>query len=45
MSKMKIECMDPDAEALFRDLLNDSKKYDDNKKEMLEELTGMMQKV
>ena len=35
--------MDPDAEAHFRDLLNDWKKYDDSMKEMLEELKGMMQ--
>ena len=44
ISKVKTECMDPDTEALFRDLLNDWKKYDDNTKEMLEELKGMMQK-
>ena len=41
---MKTECMDPDAEAHFRTLLNDWKKYDDNTKEMLEEVKGMMQK-
>ena len=44
INKMKTECMDPDAEAHFRTLLNDRKKYDDNTKEMLEGLTGMMQK-
>ena len=44
ISKVKTACMDPDAEAHFRDLLNDWKKYDDNTKEMLEELKGMMQK-
>ena len=43
ISNVKSECMDPDAEAQFRDLLNDWKKYDDSKKEMLEELKGMMQ--
>ena len=44
ISKMKTDCMDPDAEAHFRTLLHDWKKYDDNTKEMLEELKGMMQK-
>ena len=45
IKKVKTECMDPDAEAHYRDLLNDWKKYDhDNMKEMLEELKGMMQK-
>ena len=43
ISKMKTECMDPDTEAHFRDLLNDWKKYDDNTKEMLEEVKGMIQ--
>ena len=42
MSKVKAECMDPDAEAHFRDLLNDWKICDDNTKELLEELRGMM---
>ena len=45
ISKVKTECMDPDAEAHFRDLLNGWKKHDDNTKEMLEELQGMMQKL
>ena len=44
ISKMKTECMDPDTEAHFRDLLNDWKKYDDNTREMLEELKGMIRK-
>ena len=44
ISKVKTECMDPDTEARFRDLLNDWKKYDDNTKEMLEELKGMIRK-
>ena len=44
ISKMKTDCMDPDAEAHFRTLLHDWKKYDDNTKEMLEELKGMMQR-
>ena len=44
ISKLKTDCMDPDAEAHFRDLLNDWKKYDDNTKQILEELKGMMQK-
>ena len=42
ISKVKTECMDPDAEAQFRDLLNDWKIYDDNTKQLLEELRGMM---
>ena len=42
ISKVKTECMDPDAEAHLRDLLNGWKKHDDNTKEMLEELKGMM---
>ena len=45
INEVKTECMDPDAEAHFRDLLNDWKKYDDNMKEMLKELKGMMQKL
>ena len=44
IDRVKTECMDPDAEAHFRDSLNDWKKDDDNMKEMLEELKGMMQK-
>ena len=44
ISKVKTECMDPDAEAHFRDVLNDWKKYDDNTKKILEDLKGMMQK-
>ena len=44
ISKMKTECMDPDTEAHFRDLLNDWKKYDDNTREMLEEFKGMIRK-
>ena len=44
ISKVKTECMDPDTEARFRDLLSDWKKYDDNTKEMLEELKGMIRK-
>ncbi|XP_015761757.1 PREDICTED: E3 ubiquitin-protein ligase DZIP3-like isoform X2 [Acropora digitifera] len=45
ISKMKTECMDPDAEAHFRTLLNDWKKYDDNTKEMLEELKGIQERA
>ena len=45
ISKLKNERMDPDAEAHFRDFLIDWKKFDDNTKEMLEELKGMMQKL
>ena len=41
-NKVKTECMDPDAEAHFQDLLGDWKKYDDNTKKMLEKLKGMM---
>ncbi|XP_015778595.1 PREDICTED: tetratricopeptide repeat protein 28-like isoform X2 [Acropora digitifera] len=37
---LRTESMDPDAEARYRDLLNDWKKYDDNMREMLEELKG-----
>ena len=44
ISKVKNECMDPDAEDRFRDLLNDWKKYDDNTKDMLEEFKGIMLK-
>ena len=44
IKKVKTECMDPDAEAHWRGLLNEWKKYDDNTKEMLEELKGMMLK-
>jgi len=44
ISKVKSECMDLDVQAHFRDLLKDWKKYDDNTKEMLQELKGMMQK-
>jgi len=45
IGKVKTECMDPDTEAHFRDLLNDWKKYDYNTKEMLEELTGNQEKA
>ena len=44
IKKVKTECIDPNAEAHFRDLLNDWIKYDDNTKEMLEELKGRMPK-
>ena len=44
IKKVKTECMDPDAEAHFRDLLDDWKKHDDNTKEMLEELKGRLLK-
>ena len=44
IKKVKTECMDPDAEAHWRGVLDDWKKYDDNTKEMLEELKGVMQK-
>ena len=44
ISKVKTECMAPDTEAHFQNLLNDWKKYDDNTREMLEELKGMIRK-
>ena len=44
ISKVKTEYINPDAEAHFRSLLNDWKKHDDNTKELLEELKGMMLK-
>ena len=43
IGNLRTESMDPDAEARFRDLLNDWKKYDDNTRERLEERKGMMQ--
>ena len=45
ISKVETECMDPDAEAHFRDVLNNWKIYDDNTKKILEDLKGMMQKL
>ena len=44
ISKVKTEYINPEAEAHFRGLLNDWKKHDDNTKELLEEVKGMMLK-
>ena len=38
---MKTDCMDPDVEEHYRELLKEWKKDDDNTKEKLENLEGM----
>ncbi|XP_044170198.1 E3 ubiquitin-protein ligase DZIP3-like [Acropora millepora] len=43
IDNLRDECMDPDREAHFRNLLDYWKKYDDDTKKILEELKGMMQ--
>ena len=42
ISRLKTECMDPDFQEHYRELLNQWKKDDDNTKETLEELKGML---
>ena len=41
INQLKTECMDPVAEAHYKNLLNEWKKGDDSLKEMLEEVKGM----
>ena len=42
ISRLKTECMDPDIEEHYRELLKQWKKDDDNTKEKLDELKGML---
>ena len=42
ISRLKTECMDPDFEENYRELLKQWKKDDDNTKEKLDELKGML---
>ena len=42
ISRLKTECMDPDFEEHYRELLKQWKKDDDNTKEKLDELKGML---
>ncbi|XP_068745826.1 NLR family CARD domain-containing protein 3-like isoform X1 [Montipora capricornis] len=44
ISRLKTECMDPDFEEHYRELLKQWKKDDDNTKERLDELTDMLKK-
>ena len=44
INTMETECMAPQEEAYYGNLLNDWKEYDDNTREMLEELEGMIRK-
>ena len=39
--KLKNECMDPDTEKYYRELLMEWKRYEDNIKEKLEEVEGI----